>query len=151
MTKKTPPPRRPVPRYSFRECKLLLVEDNEDARKMLAKSLRLQGFEVAEAGDGRDALEQIHSFQPDVAVIDIGLPVMDGYRLVQEIRKIETLSETTLIALTGYGRESDRRAAMDAGFDAHLVKPLNPTELYSLIATRVPAPAAAAGSRDAAP
>ena len=103
---------------------------------MLAKMMRLQGFDVVEAGDGRTALELYCSFQPDVAVIDIGLPVTDGYQLAREIRNVDATAETMLIALTGYGRQSDRQAAMDAGFDAHLVKPLNPAELYSVIAAK---------------
>jgi two-component system CheB/CheR fusion protein len=133
-TSKPLPPNVPAPSFSFQGCKLLLVEDNDDARKMLAKTLRLSGFEVANAGDGQTALALFRSFQPDVAVIDIGLPVMDGYQLAKEIRKIEEMSETMLIALTGYGREVDRQAAMNAGFDAHLVKPLDPAELCALIA-----------------
>jgi len=71
-----------------------------------------------------------------VAVIHIGLPVMDGYQVAKEIRKIDEMSETMLIALTGYGRHTDRQAAMSAGFDAHLVKPLDPAELYALIASK---------------
>jgi two-component system CheB/CheR fusion protein len=135
-TSKPLPPIVPAPHFSFQGRKLLLVEDNDDARQMLAKTLRLSGFEVADTGDGQAALELFRSFQPDVAVIDIGLPVMDGYQLAKGIRKMDGSSEPMLIALTGYGRHSDRQAAMDAGFDAHLVKPLDPAELYAQIATK---------------
>jgi CheY-like chemotaxis protein len=121
---------------SFQGWKLLLVEDNEDARSMLATMLRLEGSEVADAGDGERALELFGSFQPDVAIIDIGLPVMDGYQLAGRVRKIDEFSGTLLIALTGYGREADRQAALRAGFDDHLVKPLNPAELFRSIAKR---------------
>ncbi len=126
----------PAPHFSIGKCKLLLVEDNHDARTMLAKSLRLRGFEVADVGDGEAALTLFRSFQPDVAVVDIGLPVMDGYQMARQVRRTKELNDTMLIALTGYGRESDRQAAIEAGFDAHLVKPLDPTELYSLIFQR---------------
>jgi two-component system CheB/CheR fusion protein len=137
LTDKPPRPKPHAPRHSFRGCKVLLVEDNEDARTMLAKSLQLKGFEVAEAGDGQVALALFRSFKPDVAVIDIGLPVVDGYHVARDVRSMEAMSDTMLIALTGYGRETDRQAATEAGFDAHLVKPLNPAELYSLISSRV--------------
>ena len=110
---------------------------------MLAKTLELRGFVVADAGDGQTALELFRSFRPSVAVIDIGLPVMDGYQLAEQVRRIEELSNTMLIALTGYGRSEDRQKALDAGFDAHLVKPLNPNELLRLIANRYPDKAAA--------
>jgi two-component system CheB/CheR fusion protein len=133
LTEQSIKPKLPAPHFAFRGRKLLLVEDNHDARTMLTKTLQLQGFKVAAAGDGRTALELFRSLQPDVAVIDIGLPLMDGYQLAREIRKTNTTSRSMLIALTGYGRKADRQAAIDAGFDAHLVKPLNPTDLYELI------------------
>jgi two-component system CheB/CheR fusion protein len=126
----------PAPHFTFQGCKLLLVEDNEDARTMLARGLQLQGFVVEQASDGREALTAFHSFRPEIAVIDIGLPGMSGYELVRRVRASEELSDVTLIALTGYGRQSDRQAALDAGFDTHLVKPLNPSELYAYISSR---------------
>jgi two-component system CheB/CheR fusion protein len=131
--RKLPPPPSHI---RVRGHRLLLVEDNEDARTMLATTMELEGFTVEAAGDGETALARFRDFQPDVAVIDIGLPVMDGYQLAQGIRNLDVQRQTLLIALTGYGRESDRQAALDAGFDAHLVKPLDPTALYALIADR---------------
>ena len=112
---------------------MLLVEDNDDARMMLARTLQLKGFVVNDAADGRAALDLFHSFRPDVAVIDIGLPGMDGYQLARAVRANSELADVLLIALTGYARQADRQSAMDAGFDAHLVKPLNPAELYAQI------------------
>ena len=100
---------------------------------MLSKMLQLRGFEVVEAGNGQEALELFESFEPEFAVIDIGLPQMNGYELAREVRK-RGYKTKILIALTGYGRESDQVAARDAGFDAHLVKPLQPEQLYRLIA-----------------
>ena len=128
----------PAPHFSFQDSKLLLVEDNEDARTMLAKTLRLNGFEVAEAGDGEVALALFEEFQPEVAVIDIGLPLMNGYELVRKTKASGLSDGVLLIALTGYGRESDRQEAIEAGFDAHLVKPLDPAQLYRVITEKAP-------------
>jgi two-component system CheB/CheR fusion protein len=126
----TPPA---APHFAVRGCKLLLVEDNDDARAMLAKTLQLQGLDVVVASDGQLALEAFRSFRPAVAVIDIGLPIMDGYQLAKKLREMDGSENTMLIALTGYGRQTDRDAALTAGFDEHLVKPLNPDDLYALI------------------
>ena len=123
------------PHVSFIDRKLLLVEDNEDARTMLAKTLRLEGFEVKEASDGCTALVMFQEYKPDIAVVDIGLPQMDGYQFAKRVRDSETDWKFKLIALTGYGRDSDRQAALDAGFDAHLVKPLDPNELFRAISS----------------
>jgi two-component system CheB/CheR fusion protein len=136
ITDKKQPRRVPPPHFQSAGRKLLLVEDNDDARLMLAKTLRLQGFEVADAADGQAALSLFASFRPDAAVIDIGLPVMDGYQLAREIRQRKEFADTLLVALTGYGRQVDREAAEAAGFDAHLVKPLKPTDLYELVSTK---------------
>ncbi|MCG8653258.1 MAG: ATP-binding protein, partial [Pirellulales bacterium] len=114
--------------------KLLLVEDNDDARTMLAKVLKRRGFDVAVAANGKSALQMFDSFRPDVAIIDIGLPLMDGYQIARQIRGDSQWSQTILIALTGYGRQSDRDTALQAGFDEHLVKPLSLPELFDQIA-----------------
>jgi two-component system CheB/CheR fusion protein len=136
LTEQRPQPKVPAPHFSFRGRRLLLVEDNDDARTMLAKTLRLRGFEVSDAGDGQTALERFRSFRPEVAVIDIGLPMMDGYQVAREVRAMDHTDGVLLIALTGYGRQADRQAALEAGFDAHLVKPLNPDELYKEISQK---------------
>ncbi|TWU32047.1 hybrid sensor histidine kinase/response regulator [Novipirellula artificiosorum] len=124
---------------AFDGRKLLLVEDNDDARMMLSETLRLEGFVVAEASDGPSALEQFQNFKPEIALIDIGLPEMDGYQIASKVRKMDGFDKTTLIALTGYARESDRQAAIEAGFDFHLAKPLNPIKFYERIAAKGPA------------
>jgi two-component system CheB/CheR fusion protein len=136
ISRQNPKSAPPAPHFQFQGCKLLLVEDNDDARSMLARGLQLQGFVVEQASDGRQALIALRSFRPEVAVIDIGLPGMSGYEVARQVRSSTDLRDTTLIALTGYGRQTDRKAALDAGFDTHLVKPLNPSELYSFIANR---------------
>ncbi len=136
LTDKPVTPKVPEPHFSFQGRKLLLVEDNEDARRMLAKLLRLSGFIVADACDGPTALDLFRTFGPEVAVIDIALPGMDGYQIAREARQIPDAAETMLIALTGYGRQEDRQMAIEAGFDTHLVKPLNQLELLQQISTK---------------
>ncbi len=103
--------------------KILLVDDNEDARMLLEEILSSVGHQVVAAGDGAEALEAIKTFAPDVAILDIGLPVMDGYELAGRVRQI--VAHVRLIALTGYGQRSDRERTSEAGFEKHLVKPID--------------------------
>lgn len=103
---------------------ILLVDDNIDAAATLAMALRLVGFDVRTAGDGMTALALVGDFRPDVALLDIGLPVMDGYELARQLR-VRCGSAVGLVALTGYGQRSDRERAEACGFDAHLVKPVD--------------------------
>jgi signal transduction histidine kinase len=105
-----------------RARRVLLVDDNEDAADLLSSSLAAVGHVVRTAYDGPSALLALAEFAPDVALLDIGLPAMDGYELAQRIRA--TNANVRLIALTGYGQESDRERTRAAGFDAHLVKPV---------------------------
>ncbi len=113
--------------------RVLVVDDNEDAATLLAEFLRAQGWPVAVAFDGPQALSMLESFEPDVAVLDIGLPVMDGYELAARIR--ERLGPRTphLLALTGYGQEQDRKRVSEAGFERHLVKPVSTDELLAVM------------------
>ena len=111
--------------------RVLLVDDNADARDTLALAFTTLGHEVATASDAYDALALLDAFRPDVAVLDIGLPVMDGYELADRIRQ-RNGRPLALIALTGYGQPEDRARATTAGFDAHFVKPV---ELDRLLAT----------------
>lgn len=127
--------------------KILLVDDNTDAASTLAMALRMVGFDVRTAADGLTALRIAEDFCPDVALLDIGLPVMDGYELAERMRK-RCGSATKLVALTGYGQRSDRLRATEAGFDAHLVKPvdfsdvlLTLTQMLSAHEAAAPAPA----------
>jgi len=112
--------------------RVLVVDDNEDAANLLGEIARLRGHDVAVVHDPEVALELIGTFCPDVAVLDIGLPGMDGYELAARIRGIRP--ECRLIALTGYGQGKDRARALDAGFAAHLVKPVHVNELLETIA-----------------
>ncbi len=112
---------------------VLLVEDNADARESLRIALELEGHRVLECADGQAALELLRREHPGVAVLDIGLPGMDGYELARRIRA-KVGGAIRLIALTGYGTERDERRAADAGFDRHLTKPVEVNKLLQLVA-----------------
>lgn len=105
--------------------RILVVDDNWDAAEMLAAALRLRGYHVAVAHDGPEALVLAGNTPFDAGFIDIGLPVMDGYELVKQLKRLPGCNTLRLIAVTGYGQESDRRRAIEAGFDHHLVKPVD--------------------------
>jgi signal transduction histidine kinase/PAS domain-containing protein len=112
---------------------VLLVEDNADGREALRTLLELGGHRVDVAEDGPSGIAIAQQVRPDVALIDIGLPGLDGYQVAAAIRAAEG-DRVRLIALTGYGQSEDRRRALEAGFDAHLVKPVEPDELSRLLA-----------------
>jgi PAS domain S-box-containing protein len=113
--------------------RVLAVDDNEDALDMTAEVLRAAGHTVMTAMDGPSALKAVDSFHPDVGVLDIGLPVMDGYELAQRIRAQCGDDAPRLIALTGYGQESDRNRARSAGFAGHLTKPVDVDRLLGAV------------------
>jgi CheY-like chemotaxis protein len=113
--------------------RILVVDDNLDALHLLADLLRLPGHEVRTASDGAQALETIQQFTPDVAVLDIGLPVIDGYELATRLRSQLADKPLTLIALTGYGQRHDQERSRRAGFDHHLVKPVDAQTLLELV------------------
>ncbi|MEO7150103.1 MAG: ATP-binding protein, partial [Burkholderiaceae bacterium] len=117
--------------------RVLLVEDNPDARAATAQMLRLSGHEVAEVEDGEAALRRLAAERPDVVVLDIGMPGKDGYQIAAEIRATPALRDLPLIALSGYGQERDLDASAHAGFDAHLVKPVSPQALDAAIRTQL--------------
>jgi PAS domain S-box-containing protein len=114
--------------------RIVVVEDNTDNRRMLHSLLELSGHEVTAASDGRTGLEMIRAIQPEIALVDIGLPVMDGHEVVRRIRTLPECDQVLLVALTGYGRPEDRQRALEAGFDAHLVKPVDFDELNDFLA-----------------
>ncbi len=113
--------------------RILVVDDNEDAAMTMAMLLKMKGSETELAHDGLDAIEKAASFRPDVILLDIGLPKMDGYDACREIRKQPWGSAITMIALTGWGQDDDRRKSMEAGFDLHLVKPVAPATLMKML------------------
>jgi signal transduction histidine kinase/ActR/RegA family two-component response regulator len=126
------PPEVSVPAEA-RAVRLLVVDDNRPAARTLTMLLELEGFITRVAHDGAAGLEAARAFQPQVALLDIGLPVMDGYALAARLRQEPTLAGLKLVALTGYGQDSDRRRAEAAGFDRHLVKPVRPELLLRLL------------------
>jgi signal transduction histidine kinase len=126
-------PSGPDVRSGSAPLRVLVVDDNEDAAMMLSDVLTADGHVTATAHDGLSALEIAADFKPHVALLDIGLPVMDGFELARQFRATPALAATRLIAITGYGQEADRRQSAEAGFDAHMVKPVDVDELARLV------------------
>ena len=116
--------------------RILVVDDNRDSAESLAMVLRLVGNDVRTAYDARQALALAETYRPELMLLDIGLPGMDGYELAKQIRSEPWGSRMRLVALTGYAREEDRRRAEEAGFDHHLAKPVDFDALYKLVAQR---------------
>jgi PAS domain S-box-containing protein len=114
--------------------RVLVVDDNVDAADGLALLLDLQGHQTRVAYDGATALEAAAEFRPDIAILDIGMPMMDGYELARRLRKAPETEKTVLVAMTGWGQEEDVRKATEAGFHHHLVKPSEPAVLEELLA-----------------
>ena len=124
-------PPSPVERRGHR---ILLADDNRDALDSLATLLQCDGHEVHTAADGAEALEVAASCHPDVVLLDIGMPKLDGYEVARRIRAEPWGKDAVLIALTGWGQDEDRRRSREVGFDSHLVKPLDPEALSTLLA-----------------
>ena len=118
--------------------RILIVDDNRDAADSLGMLLELSGHEVHTAYDGASGLEAMRAHRPAVALVDIGMPGMDGYAVASEARSDPELGCVKLVALTGWGSQEDRRRSKDAGFDHHLVKPVDTTVLESLISELAP-------------
>jgi signal transduction histidine kinase len=114
--------------------RILVVDDNEDAASALAEALVDLGHAVEVAYDGPQALAKLETFSPDIALLDIGLPLMDGYELARRIRSEPRLSGIRLVSITGYGQHSDKLRAQEAGFDVHLVKPVDLVVIERVIA-----------------
>jgi PAS domain S-box-containing protein len=131
-----PSPLEPPP---DRRARVLLVEDNPDAAESMQMLLELLGHEVHLAHDGAAALPLALRYRPDVMLVDIGLPGVDGYEVARRVRAEPELASAVLVALTGYGRPEDKQRALAAGFDLHLTKPVAPEALRGLVAT-LPAP-----------
>ncbi|MGH8227020.1 MAG: hybrid sensor histidine kinase/response regulator [Steroidobacteraceae bacterium] len=114
-------------------ARILVVDDNHDAAQSLALLLGMDGHEVRTAGDGLEALEVAEEFRPQVALLDIGMPKLDGYETARRLRARPWAAGMLLFALTGWGLEEDRERARQAGFDRHLVKPVDPEALTQLL------------------
>ena len=120
------------PQQGTAATRILVVDDNADAANTLAELLGIDGHDVMTAYSGREALERAASFQPRFVFLDIGLPDMTGYEVAAQMRKLPGMDTAVLIALTGYGQARDREMAMDAGFDEHVVKPIDFAKVTSL-------------------
>ena len=126
---------RPSSCKDRRLCRrILVVDDNRDSTESLARLLRLSGHEVETAFDGAAALQAARDYRPEVIFLDLGLPEMDGYETAKRLRQDRDLAKVTLIAMTGYGQEEDRRKSQETGFDGHMVKPADPVDLEKLLA-----------------
>ena len=139
----------PGERRAARRLKVVVVDDSQDVAESLAMVLGLWGHEALIAGDGPAALELAMRHQPDVVLSDVGLPGMDGFELARRLRESTGCPRALLVALSGYGQEEDRRRALDAGFDHHLVKPADLNVLAAIldgVAVTPRAPAASTGS-----
>jgi CheY-like chemotaxis protein len=115
---------------------VLVVEDNVDNARTLSLLLRGLGCTTQEVHDGPPVIDAAKSFQPDVILLDIGLPGLDGYQIARLIRQTPELSNVRLIAVTGYGQRQDRERSRDAGFDDHLVKPVQFDSLVETLASK---------------
>jgi two-component system CheB/CheR fusion protein len=113
--------------------RIVLVEDQDDAREMLKELLESRGYTVFEARTGKEAIEMVERVHPDAALIDIGLPVLDGYEVAKRLRGNPQLDDVVLVALTGYGAAEDVRAALAIGFTAHLTKPADPERINEVL------------------
>ena len=126
-------PPTPVRRASTPDrLRILVVDDNRDAAESLSMLLELKGHEVRRAYDGENALQLAEEFRPQMVLLDLGMPKMNGYEACRRIREHAWGTQMTLIAVTGWGQEEDRRKSTDAGFDGHLVKPVDPETLEEL-------------------
>jgi CheY-like chemotaxis protein len=114
--------------------RVLVVDDNIDTARGLAKLLKLLGHDVRVAHDGPAALEAARAHRPEVILLDIGLPAMDGYEVVRRLRTEDCCKHSLIVAISGYGQDEDRSRSRAAGFDQHLVKPVDYDVLMSLFA-----------------
>jgi signal transduction histidine kinase/ActR/RegA family two-component response regulator len=137
---------QPPPTAARTSVRVLVVDDNVDIAELLSEALQIEGFQTAVAHDAHSALERWRSFVPHAAVLDVGLPDLDGYELARTLRA-QHGKNTTLIAATGYGQPEDRARAADAGFDCHLIKPVSLHDLVLVLDQRV----VSRGSRDSQP
>jgi CheY-like chemotaxis protein len=121
------------PALARKSLRILAVDDNTDAADTFAELLPLWGHQVQVAYTGPEALARAREYRPDLVLLDIGLPGMDGYTVARQIRKDPSLASIRLVAVTGFGQDADRRQAQDAGFDDYLTKPVDPDELRRLL------------------
>jgi len=126
-----------------RRLSVLVVDDNPDAAESLALLLRAAGHETRVAWNGLDALDAARESRPDVVLLDLGMPCMNGYETAHRFREDPVTRSVVLVAVTGWGSEEDRRRTRAAGFARHLVKPVDPAEVLALLEEQAGDPAAA--------
>ena len=113
--------------------RIVVADDNEDSAQSFAMLLSFSGHEVRVAHDGEQALDTMRNFRPDVAFLDIGMPLLSGYEVAEAVRAEPWGREMKLIAVTGWGQPDDKQRARTAGFDQHLVKPIDPSDVDRLL------------------
>jgi CheY-like chemotaxis protein len=118
--------------------RILIVDDNRDAAQALRELVEVWGYAAAVAFDPVEALQRARNFHPELVILDIGLPVMDGYELAERLRGIPGLEKVSIAAATGYGQDADRARAERAGIDAHLVKPVDGDRLRQVLGELLP-------------
>jgi CheY-like chemotaxis protein len=114
-------------------ARVLVVDDNRDAVDLLAEVISSLGYQVRVAYDGAAAVDEVLQFRPDVVLLDIGLPILDGYEVARRVRQTPEGADVKLVAVTGYGQEGDKSRADAAGFDRHLVKPIDLDKLFETL------------------
>ena len=118
--------------------RIVVADDNIDCAESTAVILRMEGHTVHVAYDGEHTVELVASVRPEVVLLDIGLPKLNGYDAARRIRAMDDMKDVLLVAITGWGQQKDRQLAQEAGFDRHLVKPVDPDVLIQLVAQYVP-------------
>jgi CheY-like chemotaxis protein len=122
-----------APPGPFMKRRVLIADDNRDAADSLALLLRMDGHDVTVVNDGQEALRAFTTVQPQVALLDIGMPKMDGYEIARQVRQSSFGQAVTLIAVTGWGQDGDKARALAAGFNHHFTKPIEPDRLTELM------------------
>jgi DNA-binding response OmpR family regulator len=125
----------PVTPNATRRFKILVVDDNHDSALSLAMMLSIMGHDTRTAHDGESAVATAETFLPEVVLLDIGLPKLNGYEVAQRIRKTSWGASMYLIAVTGWGQDEDRQRSTEVGLNMHMVKPVEPSALEKLLAT----------------
>lgn len=119
---------------AVRPLRILVADDNDDGREMLVYLLAAEGHTVAQASDGQSAVDTAATFHPDVVILDIGMPGMNGYTVAQTLRARDDMSSVVLVALSGLGQQEDKARAAQAGFDRHFTKPVDVNSLRAFLA-----------------
>ncbi len=115
--------------------RVMIVDDNEDAAEMLGMLLETTGHETCVITESPAAIAAARAFRPEVVVLDLGMPVLDGFEIARALRADDELRDVVLVALTGWGADEDRERCRDAGFDHHLTKPVTASTVHKLLAT----------------